>query len=178
MKTIKDIGEFENLNSILDNYSFQPILTDKLDSNKSVFDQATINEIVLWKVNRYAEVSNDSLNLLNQIDPNTKELDINLTTEVLTKLLSTKGIRLPMASTILRFRAPNAYQIFDQRVFRYLYGANHKTSTVIVKQIATYIKYLRDLQEECKNNNIQFVLADRILYQADKIQNKSISIKY
>jgi hypothetical protein len=83
-----------------------------------------------------------------------------------------------MASTILRFRAPNAYQIFDQRVFRYLYGANHKTSTVIVKQIATYIKYLRDLQEECKNNNIQFVLADRILYQADKIQNKSISIKY
>jgi hypothetical protein len=62
MKTIKDIGEFENLNSILDNYSFQPILTDKLDSNKSVFDQATINEIVLWKVNRYAEVSNDSLN--------------------------------------------------------------------------------------------------------------------
>jgi len=83
-----------------------------------------------------------------------------------------------MASTILRFRAPNIYQIYDQRVFRYLYGFNLTSSTIIEKQISTYIKYLKDLNKECKINDIQFSLADRILYQADKIQHSSITIKY
>ena len=178
MKTIKNIGEIENIESILEDYSFQPVLTKKLDTEKSNFDQETINEIVLWKVNRYAQISKGCLSLINQIDPNTLELDVKLTTEVLTELLSTKGIRLPMASTILRFKAPKIYQIYDQRVFRYLYGSNLTSSTIVEKQIATYIKYLKDLRKECQVNDIEFMLADRVLYQADKIQNSSISINY
>jgi len=178
MKTIKNIAELDNIESVLDNYSFQPVLTDKLDAIDSEFDQRTINEIVLWKVNRYGQVSKDCLNLINQIEPDSKELDERVTKEILAQLLSTMGIRLPMASTILRFRAPNIYQIYDQRVFRYLYGFNLTSSTIIEKQISTYIKYLKDLNKECKINDIQFSLADRILYQADKIQNSSIPIKY
>lgn len=178
MKTIKDIEELKNIDSILDNYSFQPALTDKLDAIENNFDQRTINEIVLWKVNRYAQVNEDCLRLINQIDPNSSELDIKFTKALLTQLLSTKGIRLPMASTILRFRAPNVYQIYDQRVYRYLYGFNATSSTIIEKQIFTYLTYLKDLKKECKNYNIQFSLADRILYQADKTQNSFIPIKY
>jgi hypothetical protein len=178
MKTIKNIRELENIESVLDDYSFQPELTEKLDALESKFDQKTINEIVLWKVNRYAQVSDNCLNLLNRIDPNSEQIDEGITKEILNQLLSTKGIRLPMASTILRFKAPNIYQIYDQRVFRYLYGFNSTSSTVIEKQINTYIKYLKDLRKECQINDIQFTLSDRILYQADKIQNSSIPIKY
>lgn len=42
--------------------------------------------------------------------------------EILRKLLMTPGIRLPMASTILRFKNPNVYQIIDQRAYRFLTG--------------------------------------------------------
>ena len=178
MKTIKNIRELDSIESVLDDYSFQPELTEKLDALDSRFDQKTINEIVLWKVNRYAQISEDCLNLLNQIDPNAEQLDEKITKEILAQLLSTKGIRMPMASTILRFKAPNVYQIYDQRVFRYLYGFNLTSSTIIEKQITTYIKYLKDLRKECQINDIQFTLSDRILYQADKIQNSSIPIKY
>jgi len=178
MKTIKDIGELESGQSILKDYSFQLDLTNKLDAIKSNFDQNTINEIVLWKVNRYAELSKNCLYLLNQIDPNSKEINEKITVEILAQLLSTKGVRLPMASTILRFKAPNVYQIYDQRVYRYIYGFKVKTTTNVDKQIATYIQYLKDLHNACEINEIEFALADRILYQADKIQNSTIPIRY
>jgi hypothetical protein len=35
-------------------YNFQPELTSKLDEIDSDFTQEIINEIVLWKVNRYS----------------------------------------------------------------------------------------------------------------------------
>jgi hypothetical protein len=47
-----DLAEF------LDSYRYQPNLTRKLDALGSAsFDQEIINEIVLWKVNRYARAS-------------------------------------------------------------------------------------------------------------------------
>ena len=49
------------------NYSYQTKLTSKLDNLNSDFTQEIINEIVLWKVNRFAYVDNGILNLLNQI---------------------------------------------------------------------------------------------------------------
>ena len=178
MKTVDNIKEIENVNSILDTYSFQPVLTKKLDSNNQDFDQQTINEIVLWKVNRYAELTEQCLDIINQIKETSSQIDEELTKEILVHLLNTKGIRLPMASTILRFKAPKLYQIFDQRVYRYLYGENQSNSTIIEKQINVYLKYLKDLRIKCETLNIDFQFSDRILYQADKIQNASIPIKY
>lgn len=46
--------------------NFQPELTEKLDTVKSDFNQELINEIVLWKANRYAKLNNETLNLINK----------------------------------------------------------------------------------------------------------------
>jgi hypothetical protein len=85
-------------------YDYQNYLTEKLDNTSFPFNQKIINEIVLWKVNRYANIDNDILKSLNDICPTSQKLDVEKTKIVLTKLIQKKGIRLPMASTILRFK--------------------------------------------------------------------------
>ena len=156
---------------------YQPTLTLKLDKFKGQFNQEIINEIVLWKVNRYAEIDNSTLELINSIDQKSKTLDDELTNKILSKLLdkATKGIQLPMASTILRFRNPGIYQIIDQRVFRIVYGESYtKTSKNLNIQelIHLYLNYLTDLRKECIKFNVPFESADRILYNADKRLNR------
>jgi len=71
--TLKTISINENESVLLEEYKYQPGLTDKLDNlNKMPLDQHIINEIVLWKVNRYVSVPDtllkkiDSLKLLSR----------------------------------------------------------------------------------------------------------------
>jgi hypothetical protein len=161
-------------------YNYQNELTAKLDGLDTDFDQNIINEIVLWKVNRYAAIDNDTLNLLNQIKKTDKQLNPELTGAILLRLLGKeqKGVRLAMASTILRFKNPNIYQIIDQRVFRFLYGRELKYSeTNINEQITIYLAYLQDLKTVCTQHNIDLTLADRIFYSMDKIYNPSETLK-
>ncbi|MEH1009582.1 hypothetical protein VDP25_17735, partial [Winogradskyella sp. ECml5-4] len=158
-------------------YKFQPELTEKLDNVKSDFNQELINEIVLWKTNRYAELNNETLNLINKIDRNAEFIDSGLTGEILLHLLETKGIRLPMASTILRFRNPKIYQIIDQRVYRMIYGTEMKIKTNLNDNIIQYLDYLTELRNVCNLYQIPFCDSDRILYEYDKIMNLE-KIKY
>lgn len=160
-----------DLNS--DNFIYQKDVTKKLDTLSGNFDQNIINEIVLWKVNRCANLSKDTLQLLNTINSSSFEIDEALTLRVLNVLLDSKGIRLPMASTILRFKNPNIYQIVDQRVYRFLYGQNVKYPRNNHKAAIYYINYLRALRDKCEECSISFRDADRILYLADKRLNKS-----
>ena len=102
-------------------FKYQETLTKKLDSTTVNFNQEKLNEIVLWKVNRYAQFDESSIELINSIDRNETEIHIDKTKEVLKSLLKTNGVQLAMASTILRYRNPNVYQIIDQRVYRVLY---------------------------------------------------------
>ncbi len=164
-------------------FNYQIELTKKLDNTSSSFDQNIINEIVLWKVNRYAEVENNLLTLLNSIDPNDKEIDLEKTKNILKALISKNGIQLAMASTILRFRNKNIYQIIDQRVYRIIYrGKKLKIKTYsseknINDQIELYVQYLKDLRSICRQLNIPFSSADRILYMADKRINNEIKLE-
>ncbi|WP_299432988.1 hypothetical protein [uncultured Aquimarina sp.] len=57
------------------NFEYQKELTSKLDNLEEDFDQNTLNEIVLWKVNRYAPFSNDIISLINSINPNDTKLN-------------------------------------------------------------------------------------------------------
>jgi thermostable 8-oxoguanine DNA glycosylase len=177
MKTIQS-RDFE-IKEDDSNYDYQPVLTTKLDSYLLPFNQETINEIVLWKVNRYAGISDATLLLVNQIN---EAWDEELTRNVLLALLSEKGIQLPMASTILRFKNRNKYQIIDQRVYRILYGEElkinqQKTERSILIQIELYLKYLEDLRKVCFDLNIPFDMSDRILYNVDKRINSVERLK-
>lgn len=161
------------------NYKYQIELTSKLDDLNDDFNQEILNEIILWKVNRYSLLDNESFSVLNQIKKYDKILDIELTSKILTKLLSTKGIQLAMASTILRFKNPNIYQIIDQRVYRFINGISMPSYfSNIEKQVEFYIEYLQKLREVCVEKEIDFNLSDRIIYELDKTYNKKISIKY
>lgn len=163
-------------------FNLQPALTRKLDNWKGNFDQGLINEIVLWKVNRYVGVNEPTLKLINELDPEAAKLDIAKTRMVLKALLLTKGIQLPMASTILRFRNSNIYQIIDQRVFRVIYKGKklklklYPSEKNLEEQIDLYIQYLNDLRGICKELDLPYNEADRALFKADKRINKGIPL--
>lgn len=177
MLTGDDIGDF---GSYRDKYSYQNELTEKLDSlgkGSTDFHQDILNEIILWKVNRYVQFPVQVIDSLNKIG-NAPSIDKEITRKVLSGLLELKGVDIAMASTILRFKNPSCFQIIDQRVYRLLYGKELKKTTVKEKKINTYLQYLKDLKEFCERRQIDFTLADRIFYEADKDVNKGRKIQY
>jgi hypothetical protein len=179
MLTINEIVPNSNdiENSI---YNYQNELTSKLDKLDTDFDQEIINEIVLWKVNRYAAIDNETLNLINQVKKEDVHLNPELTVAILLRLLckEQKGIRLPIASSILRFKNSKIYQIIDQRVFRFLYGRELKYSENNIKeQVTIYLDYLQKLKEVCLEHKINFETADRVFYTMDKVYNVGEKLK-
>ena len=182
IKTIFD----SDFKIISDDYEFnyQEALTNKLDSSNENFSQEKLNEIVLWKVNRYAEFGESLIELINSIDKNETKIDVDKTREILKGLLKTSGVQLAMASTILRYRNPNIYQIIDQRVFRVIYKNQtlelntYPSEKNLNFQIELYIKYLYDLSNVCIDLKIPFDKSDRILFMADKRINKKENLNY
>ena len=162
-----------------EDYNYQVELTKELDSFNGDFDQNLINKIVLWKINRYAKVDEEAIQLVNSILPSDKIIDNEKTRKVLTALLKILGIGIPMASTILRFRNPNIYQIIDQRAYRILVGEELKLSvTKVEENIKIYLDYLEKMKTFCTINGTNFAEADRFLYEKDIKLNKEIKIKY
>lgn len=178
MKTLNEI-EISKEHLRNEKYNFQPKLTLKLDELNTNFNQEIVNQIVLWKVNRYVEINDDTFSLLNSIKKEDESLDKDLTKIILEKLLSTNGIQLAMASTILRFKNPKVYQIIDQRVFRIIYGKKMpKYFSSIETQINLYLEYLQKLRNVCNEKGIKYELSDRIIYELDKEFNKDEKISY
>lgn len=162
-------------------FGYQPALTVKLDAHAGDFDQALINEITLWKVNRYPIVDADVLCDLNEIRKTDKCFSRPKVRRLLLRLLDCHGIQLPMASTFLRFKNPALFQIIDQRAYRAVYGkeldlpGSYNQSGR--KRLATiYIAYLRELRKKCVELGIPFEQSDRILYNADKRINKDAKL--
>ena len=158
---------------ILDRFNYQKKLTDDLDElSDKEFTKEIIHEIVLWKVNRYPYLTIDvidDLNTLIKLKPGEHKKG----EKVIGKLLEIKGIDLPMASTILRFRNPQVFQIIDKRAYRSLYGKKLSIygSSSQSKKISTYLDYLDKLCEICKSKKLEFFFIDRLLYQFDKENN-------
>ncbi len=140
------------------------------------FDRNIINTIALWKVNRYPYLSQTVIERLNDIAED-REYNPEKHKEILIMLLDSKGVRLPMASTFLRFRNPSLFQIIDQRAYRVLTGEELHlpvggSREARDKSCAIYFSYLSLLREKCIELDIPFEQADRILYNADKRINK------
>jgi thermostable 8-oxoguanine DNA glycosylase len=161
------------LSDFLNHYSYQRQLTARLDCLDSApFTQAMVNEIVLWKVNRYAPLSPKALDLLNSI-VNLAPGSHRSAHDVILKLIEGRGVDLPMASTLLRFRNPQTFQIIDRHAYRAVYGTDYPLSTGSSDEakIDLYFRYLDELVEIARSKSIDFGTLDRVLYVFDKQMN-------
>jgi thermostable 8-oxoguanine DNA glycosylase len=161
-------------------YDYNPDLTNELDNIRTDFDEIIINKIALWKLNRYPRLTDDLISRLNKIGNDERHNEEHKT--LLVDLLGCRGVQLPMASTFLRFKNPKLFQIIDQHVYRLLTGnelslplPNSQLNKEKICQF--YFEYLEDLERKCKELEIPFVKADRILYKADKRINKDVKLK-
>ena len=176
---MRAINYKDELNSFLNNYNYLPSLTEKLDSvqNKK-FNQVLINEIILWKVDKYVEIPENIFSELDKVKE-LKNSQHRNAEDLLISLLQIRGVDLPMASTILRFRNPDVFQIIDRHAHRAIFGINYSlySSSSINRKIETYFEYIDKLIELCKSKNLEFRTIDRILYIFDKKINGSLSKK-
>ena len=166
---------YDDESEILDRIS----KVDKADYREN---RDIINEIVLWKMNRRPQVEEkliDAIYRLKKIETPIEAANSEITKQVLEMLLLTKGMQLPMASTVLHFYFPNIYPIIDQRAYRELYGNDYpKNITKMKLFVELYLKYIVDCyhyqQERCPE--IPFAKIDKVLYQIDK--EKGLKVKY
>jgi len=139
----------DDINKFLTDYNYQNKLTKYLDNLEEYnFDQSLINEIVLWKLNRYVSLNKQ---ILTEIDALTKLRNgqHRKSEDVLEKLLDIHGVDLAMASTILRFRNPEVFQIIDRHAYRAIYGVKYPLYSMSSNQrkIEAYFEYLDKLLE-------------------------------
>jgi thermostable 8-oxoguanine DNA glycosylase len=164
------------LNRFLEDYKYQPELTDRLDGAKHDFTQELINEIVLWKMNRYAELPPKLLDEINSLSKLGKGEHADARS-ALEDLLEKRGVDLAMASTILRFRNPSVFQIIDRHAYRALYGRPLPIKRDSEAKIELYFQYLDDLRSLCDSKGLPFEKADRALYVFDKCRNGSLAAR-
>jgi len=181
--TTDKLNTIDSIQGTLENsdyeYSYQNHVTPFLDEYSGSFDENIINKIVLWKVSRSPFIPKDTLIKINKIHKNSDKIDENLTKDILKDLLDksiSKGFGLPMASTVLRFKAPKIYQIIDQRVFRVITGEMYKEPYNIDEKIKVYLNYLSLLKSICKTYDLDYQLSDRTLYSLDIRINKDIKL--
>ena len=169
-------------------FDYELDLTGYLDGIGQVdFDEMDILKITLWKVQRFPHINVNVLENLNKLkDVKDIDADKERISAVLKDFLSNdcKGVRLPMASTYLRFRNPNVFQILDRRVWHWVYQNDedekkreYTESIIVNEQIEKYLKYLRDLRKLAKKDGVRFCDADRYYYLKDKKEGHLIGKK-
>lgn len=140
-----------NLSPFLEGYKYQPDLTGRLDKLEDTeFTQNLINEIVLWKVNRYVSLTPELLQDIGQLR-RLKPNEHRKGESVLMALLECRGVDLAMASTILRFRNPAVFQIVDRHAFRAIYGSEYPLSMKCApdRKVSLYFDYVDALVDLC-----------------------------
>ena len=165
----------QSLKPLLDLYDYHPELTRKLDGlAQQDFNREVIYEIVLWKLSRFPYLTEKLIADVNAL----KDLSfaaLEMSKPVLESLLRTKGVQLPMASTILRFRNPRVFQIIDERAYRIVCGGEVSypskpfkvTKGYVDTSASVYFGYLKKLKALADHCAFDFSLMDRALYQLD-----------
>jgi thermostable 8-oxoguanine DNA glycosylase len=166
-----------DLSRFLLQYEYQPELTKRLDDLDDVsLTPELLNEIVLWKVNRYVSLDGEQLHRIEALR-NLKAGEQGQARSILETLLHARGVDLPMASTILRFRNPAVFQIIDRHAYRALYGRKYPlyASTPSKRKIEEYFRYLDSLRSLCDERGLKFETVDRVLYVFDKETNGALA---
>ena len=139
------------------------------------FSQEIVNEIVLWKVNRYARLPEGVRNALHTLRTLKPKMHRD-GEKVLGLLLECSGVDLPMASTILRFQAADVFQIIDKHAYRAVFGVAYPLypASNPKSKISTYFDYLDALHQLALSSKTSFCDLDRILYIFDKDKNGTL----
>jgi len=170
MKATEYVGD---LTGFLNEYDYQPQLTQRLDSLNDIdFTQQLVNEIVLWKVNRYVSLDGELLRSLNEL--RTLVIGEHRKGEaVLIALINAHGVDLAMASTLLRFRNPSTFQIIDRHAYRAVYGRDYSlySTSPVSRKVSVYFGYLDELVALCNKQGLDYRTVDRLLYVFDKEKN-------
>lgn len=180
MKTYKDFSS-EAFEASIVNFKYQEELTKKLEGyDFDIINQEIINELVLWKVNRFCKIDDGFISLLSKaktIQRNEYDVIESLVSEILDLRTQIKGFDLPMLSSFLRFINPNTFQIIDKRAYRFAFGHEENYSNKTNdKKAFIYRKYLETISNIAKEKHLSFNLMDRYLYQMDKENNKGLNI--
>ena len=142
-----------------------------------------INSIVLWKINRQVNVNTELFASLKKlkISPdlfNEKEKEIK---KIVFDLLEIKGVKIAMASTILKMFYPDSFPIIDQRAYRELNGEDlpdYYGASANQRYADLYFQYILDChkynQSVCPNINFDDI--DKVLYPLDL--EKGNKVKY
>lgn len=154
----------------------------EIDKTNFQQNRDVINQIVLWKLNRSVNVSDDTLTELNSLeylDSPQECLKDKKVKSLIGKLLSSKGIKLAVASAILHFYYPDIFPIIDQRSYRELYGKEfpaYLDKNREEKYVNLYLKYVSDCYEYRQSNcpEVPFSHIDKILYQIDKEKGNKV----
>jgi hypothetical protein len=173
-KAVKKAEEWEGaLTDFLKDYRYQRELTAHLDGlGFRPFEQYDVNEIVLWKVNRYVKLGARALEALNTVMHIPSQSHRNAEA-ALAPLLREPGVDLPMASTFLRFRNRKAFQNIDRHAYRAVYGEDYPlySSSRDSTKIDLCFRYLDDLFALAEVKGVDFEILDRVLYVFDKQVN-------
>lgn len=141
METLQDTIKisFNYLNNQFEiDYKYRVQETLELERIQSDFNQDHLKRMYKWKVNgrfikdiflpKYILDELNSLKRFTSKDRGSKELKESLKRlfDLIKSDPSIKGIKLPMLSTILRFRNPEVFQIIDIRALRAAFYYNPK----------------------------------------------------
>jgi len=130
-------------------------------------DYDIINMIVLWKLNRVVHIASETIEYINAVanrvqTPSQAIADPDVR-ECIRELVNSRGVRLPMASTIMHFYAPDAFAIVDERAYRQACGQTLDPAA----GWDVYADYLHACMDLCLANGIPFRQVDKVLYQLD-----------
>jgi hypothetical protein len=132
-------------------------------------DRDIINEMVLWKLDRTVKIDDATLALLGTLAQAVttpgKALKSPIVAECLDRLLDkkNKGIRLPMASTIMHLYCPEALPIVDERAYRQCGFRDWNPGG----GSRLYLKYLGECTRLAREHRIPMTQIDKVLYQTD-----------
>ena len=142
-----------------------------------------INSIVLWKINRQVDIGLELFIAIKNLNivPSAIKTDEYEIKKIICDLLQVKGVKIAMASTILKMFYPETFPIIDQRAYRELSGEDlpdYFGVSANQKYAELYFQYILDCHTYNKNicPNIKFDDIDKVLYQLDL--EKGNKVKY
>lgn len=156
------------------NYEFNYNIEERKEIKDSIKNKDIsindIRKIALWKYDRIINIEEEVLVKLNKILQK-KDITVNCeeVKDIIEALIESKGVGMPLASTILKFLRPDVFPIIDIRAYRALFDKKKNKFTY-----SEYMKYCDKIYELREMTGIDLSEIDEQLYEFDKKYNVKI----